>query len=138
MADIYADDFGKKAIPSGQRPNAYNDSYPLAKAAAASDKLYFGIIPAGTEINECSLVHDADADATLSLGFEPADGALPAANLTAWFTAQALAAAGRKESVAQPIVFQKDVKLVGSLAGGGILVGTKLTVILNGKSIGVA
>lgn len=138
MADIFADDFGKKAVPSGQRPNAYNDSYTFAKAAAAGDKIYFGILPAGTEINRVSLVHDADADATLSLGFEPADGTLPAANLTAWFSAQALAAAGRKESVAQPIVLQKDVKLVGSLAVGGILVGTKLTVVLDGKSLGVA
>lgn len=136
MADIFADDYNKKPLASGQLTKGYNESYPLAKAAAAADKLYFGIIPAGVEINAVSLVHDADADGLLSLGFEPTDGD-PSAVLTQWFSAQSLATAGRKESASQPIIFQKPVKLVGTLTGGGIVLGTKLTVIVNGKGVGI-
>jgi len=139
--DLYADDFGKKSLPNGQRPNAFNLSYGFAKAAASADKIYFGIVPAGHEINALALVHDADADGTLSIGYEPYDAlavGAPAANPTYFFNAQALSAAGRKESVAQPISFKFPVKLVGTLGGGGIVAGTKLTVVLDGNSTGVA
>lgn len=137
MANIYADDYNKKPLSSGLATQGWNESYAIAKAAASGDKIYFGIIPAGVEINAASLIHDADADGTLSLGFEPVDGT-PAAALTQWFNAQALSSAGRKESASQPVVFNKPVKLVGTLGGGAIALGTKLTVVLNGKGNGIA
>jgi hypothetical protein len=137
MADIFADDYGKKPQQSSARSSGYNESFAVAKAMAAADKMYFGIIPAGVEINGVSLVHDADADGTFSLGFEPVD-TTPVAALTQWFSAQALSAAGRKESVSQPVVFNKPVKLVGTLVAGAITSAIKLTVVLAGKHNGVA
>lgn len=138
MANIFADDFNKKNTAGGNQPAGWNETFPMAKAAASGDKIYFGIIPAGVEINGVSLVHDADADGTLSLGFEPVDGVSPVAAATQWFSAQALSSAGRKESVSQPVVFNKAVKLVGTLGGGAILATCKLTAVLNGKGNGVA
>ncbi len=140
MATIFANDFNKKNTAGGQRPAGWVETYPVvpAVAVAATEKIYFGIIPAGVEITDVSLIHDADIDATLSLGFEPVD-ALPVAVATQWFSAQALSIAGRKESASQPISFEYPVKLVGLVAGlTGLAIGTKVTPVLKGKGNGVA
>lgn len=138
MPNIFADDYNKKALSSGLAPTGYNESYPVAKVAAIADKIYFGIIPAGVEINQVTLINDALASGTLSLGYEPVDGVSPAADLTAFFNAKTIATAGRFDSVAQPLVLNKAVKLVGTLGGAATLITTKLTVVIAGKGNGVA
>lgn len=135
MAKIYAPDYGKKPLQAGTETSGYNESYKFTDASASGDEIYFGWIPAGVEINGVSLVHDADADASIALGYETEAGVKTAAY---FLPATALAAAGRKESVAQPIVFTEDVRLVGTTSGGAIAANTKLTVITVGKGIGVA
>lgn len=138
MPNIYADDFNNKRLAGGQDPKGYCESYPFAKAAAIADKLYFGIIPAGVEVNSVELVNDALTSGTLSLGYEPVDGVSPAANLTAFFTTQSIATAGRQLSISQPILFNKAVRLVGTLGGAAALVTTKLTPVIGGVGKGVA
>lgn len=138
MANQFATDYNKKPLSGGHAPMGYNESYTvLANGLGVADKVYFGIIPAGVEINDVALIHGADADATLSLGYEPANpGEIAAAN-TYWLNAQALATAGRKSSQAFPVTFKFDVVLVGTVGGGAITNGTQLTVVTDGKGIGV-
>jgi len=139
MATQYASDFNKKPLSSGNKPQGYNESYAvIANVLVVTDKVYFGIIPAGMEINDVALIHGADADATLSLGYEPVNAGEIAAVPNYWFNAQALATPGRKQSQSFPIRFNVDVMLVGTVGGGAIANGTQLTVVTDGKGIGIA
>lgn len=136
MAKFYAADLNKKPLSSGLQPMGYNESYDyVTPALAATDEFYFGEIPAGVEINQTSLIHDADADASMALGFETKAGVKTTA---AFLAATALATAGRKEGAHRPIVFAEPVYLVGTVSGGGIAAGARFTVIQNGRGIGVA
>lgn len=139
MSNQYASDYNKKPLSSGNKPQGYNESYTvIANGLGVGDKVYFGVIPGGLEINDVALIHGADADATLSLGYEPVNpGDIPAAG-TYWFNAQALATAGRKSAQSFPIRFNFDVVLVGTVGGGAITNGTQLTVVTDGKGIGIA
>lgn len=135
MADQYASDYNKKPLSSGDKPSGYNESYNVVcNGIVSGDTIWFGKIPAGVEINEVALLHDADADATLSLGYK-AEGqsAVPAAFLAA----TALATAGRKVGAAYPLVFNEPVDLIGVVGGGAITNGVRLNVVTNGKGNGV-
>jgi len=138
MANIYADDFTNKRIVGGQDPKGYCESYPVAKVAAIADKIYFGVIPGGVEVNSVELINDALTSGTLSLGYEPVDGISPVANLTAFFNAQSIATAGRQLSIAQPVLFNTAIKLVGTLGGAPTLITTKLTPVVSGKGVGIS
>jgi hypothetical protein len=138
MPNIYADDFNTKRNAGGQDPKGWTESYPWAKVANIADKLYFGIIPGGVEVSSLELVNDALTSGTLSLGYEPVDGVSPAANLTYFLTTAALGTAGRIVSLAQPLLFNKPVRLVGTLAGAATLVTTKLTPVVAGTGRGIA
>lgn len=137
MADIYADDYSKKITSAGYEPHGYVEHYTWAKAAAIGDKIYMGIIPAGVDVGSIALVNDALAAGTLSLGFEPIDGSVPAANLTYWLAAQSIATAGRQASIAQPILSNVPLKLVGTIGGAALTPATKLTVIVGGIGRGI-
>lgn len=138
MPNQYATDFNKKPLSSNLVPQGYNESYTVvANGLASGDKVFFGIIPAGVEINDVALIHGADSDATLSLGYEPANPNEVTAVGNYWFNAQALSTAGRKSSQAFPIRFSFDVVLVGTVGGGAITNGVQLTVVTDGKGVGV-
>lgn len=137
MANIYADDFTTKRLAGGQDPKGYVESYHWAKAAAIADKVYFGIIPGGVEVNSVELVNDALASGTLSLGYEFVDG-IGTNNTTYFFNTQSIATAGRQLSIAQPIVFTKPVRLVGTVGGAALLATTKLAPVIGGIGRGIA
>lgn len=138
MPNQFAADYNKKPLSSPAVPQGYNESYSvIASGLGVGDKVYFGIIPAGFEINDVALIHGADADATLSLGYEPLNAGEIVAAPTYWFSTQALATAGRKSAQAFPIRFNFDVALVGTVGGGAITNGVQLTVVTDGKGVGV-
>lgn len=135
MANIYASDYNKKPLSSGNKPQGYNESYKHDTGAASGDVIYLGKIPAGVEINEVALVHDADADASIALGYIPEGGASVPAGFMA---ATALSSAGRKVGGLHPVVLNVQADLIATVSGGAIASGTKLSVITAGKGIGVA
>jgi hypothetical protein len=135
MANKYASDYNKKPLSGGNKPQGYNESYKFNAGATSGDVIYLGKIPAGVEINEVALVHDADADATIALGYIP-DGGASVPN--AFLTATALATAGRKVGGLHPVVLNVEADLIATVGGGDIAANTKLTVITSGKGIGVA
>ena len=140
MADVYNSDYNTKPRHMGEFGNANIEDYPWQNPAATqiADKLYFGKIPAGTKVMDVELYVAAGlASGTLSLGFEPADGATPAANTTYWLNAQTLAAAGRFETIGAPLMFEKEVKLVGTLGGAILPANAILNVVVYGKNVGV-
>jgi tetrahydromethanopterin S-methyltransferase subunit H len=136
MAKVFAKDYGVKLLSNPNKPSGYNETYNIADAALVGDTLEFGILPAGVEFSLLAVIHDADADASLALGYRAIDASVTT-NLTYFLPATALATAGVKQSVAQPIIFQTPVQLVGTLSGGGIALGTKITVVTPGKGVGI-
>lgn len=138
MANIFADDFKTKILSGGQRANGWVETYPVTKAAAIADKIYYGVIPAGVEITGVDFVNDAAAvGGTLSLGYEPVDGVSPVANLTAFFTAQPIATAGRQRGAIHPVLLSGAVRLIGTVGGAAIGASVKITPIVNGKGLGI-
>lgn len=137
MPSIYNDDFSNKRIAGGQDPKGWCESYPWAKVAAIADKIYFGIIPGGVEVNSLDIITDALASGTLSVGWEYVDGSA-GGSATAFFNAQTIATAGRFSSAAQPIVFNKPVRLYGTVGGAALLVTTKITPVVSGKGNGIS
>jgi hypothetical protein len=137
MANIYASDYNKKPLSSGNKPQGYNESYKhtLAANAAIGDVIYLGKIPAGVEINSGALTHSADADSSLSIGYIPEGGA---AVPEAFLSATALATAGRKNFDKHPVVLNVPSDLIATVSGGVLNSGTVLSVVTAGKGIGVA
>ncbi len=137
MANVLAPDYNKKPLSSGNKPQGYNESYVFTPGAnvAIGDVIYFGKIPAGVEINNVYLVHDADADASIALGYIPEGGAsVP----TGFMDATAMATAGRKIGGKHPVVLNVQADLIGTVSGGAINAGVKMSVVTTGKGIGVA
>lgn len=137
MADVYAVDFANKPLNMAEYGNTLTEVYRnTGKAAAVSDKLYLGKIPAGTQLAGVTLRFLAGiATSTVSLGFEPEDGVSPAANLTAFFNAQSGAAAGNFDAVFAPITFDRPVNLVATIGGAGQTAGN-VVVITRGLAVG--
>lgn len=137
MADIFSASFGQKNLHMAEFGNGWAENYSGPVTAASGDKFYFGVIPAGVEVDYVRLVNEATAvSVTLSLGYEPIDGS-PAANTTAFFTTQAVATASSAFSSAAPIRFEKPVRLVGTVGGAAITGGKIFTVSVKGKDVGV-
>lgn len=137
MADVLNSDYAKRPMHMSAYGNAWSDDFLWNKAAVIADKLYIGVIPAGTRVVDAELYLSAAlASGTLSLGFEPADGVSPAANLTYWLNAQTLAAAGRFETSAAPVTFEKAVKVVGTVGGANLTTTQVLDVIFSGQCLG--
>lgn len=135
MARINIKEASLKRYTSPLLGNGWVETYRGSDAAAIGDTINFGIIPAGIDVSHVAIINDAVAAGTLSLGFEPV-GALPAANATFWFTAQSLASAGRAVSIAQPFMFESDVRIIGTLAGAALTAANKVTVVVNGEAAG--
>lgn len=137
MPDIFAAGYKQQLLHSHSYGNAYNESHRFNFAAAIADKLFLGIIPAGTEVNDLKLINSAVANATITLGFEPDDpSGLPAAVANQWFPANtALATAQSRSSASQPIRFERDVRIVAVLAGAALLATDTLTVVVTGKVV---
>lgn len=137
MANFFAPDYNKKPLSSGSKPQGYNESYRFTLAAnlAIGDVIYLGKIPAGVEINTVGLVHSADADSSLAIGYIPEGGA---AVTDGFMTATALATAGRKHGDKHPVVLNVQADLIATVSGGVLNAGTVLSVITQGKGVGVA
>ena len=132
MANVFASDYRTKSLRT--IPNAWAESYSYQGAAASGDKIYFGIIPAGVEVEDVDAIFDdCGTGVTLSLGYEPV-GTLPAAALTAFFTTIDVAtAAGRQRYSGHPIKFDQDVKLVGTVGGAAFTGTPKVTAKIGGR-----
>jgi len=139
MANIHAPDYNNKPLHMSAYGNAWADDYGITAAPKIGDKVYFGILPAGLRVHSVVLQHHAaGADATAKLGFEPMEDDTPAANDAYWLpNTTATATAGVKTSTAAPITFQRPVKIVLTAAGKDYASGA-MTVIVNGKAVGVA
>lgn len=138
MGNHYASDYNQKPLHMAAYGNAWTEDYAFTGAPAAADKVYLGIIPAGTRVQALTLQHPAaGVSAQAKLGFEPAEGDDPAADDGYWLPAATdVADAGVKASTAAPITFNKPVKLVLTAAGAAFTSGT-WRVIVTGKVIGV-
>jgi len=138
MPDIFAASYKNLPLHSHAYGNAYNEAHRFARAAAAADKLFFGIIPAGTEVTSLELINSAIATATLTIGFEPDDALGPTAVTNQWFAAgTTVATAARRQSISQPIRFDRDVRIVAVLAAASLVVADLLTIVVNGKVVQV-
>lgn len=140
MADLFAADYKQKPLHSGDFGNGYKEDYTYQRAGVANtDKIYFGVIPAGTRVTEVEIAFDdCGTSCNLDIGFEPDTPDGPAANLTYWATDIDVAtAAGRFRSNAHPITFERDVRLVGTVGGAGFTGSPRVSVVVGGKVVGV-
>lgn len=138
MADKLAADFGVKPLHMDAHGNAWAEVYSVTATAAINDKLYFGVIPAGTRVTNVRTINEATAaSVTLDLGYEPwnPDGD-PAADLDYWMAAADVAAVGTDQSTAFPILFDRPVQLVGTVKGAGYTA-KRIDVVVEGICIGV-
>lgn len=141
MADYNATDLRTKIVRVGDEGNGFNESFSYTHPTggiASGSKIYYGIIPAGVEINACKKNNDANTTSyTESLGYEPVnstDG--PTAAATYWVSAGAAASAGSTVSTAHPIVFNFPVYVVGTTGGATSTAASKSSVTTNGKVVG--
>ncbi len=140
---VYAADFGKKLVRSNvEGGNAFNESYKYVFVAATvttGSTVFYGIIPAGVEINRVQLLTDGSAHSE-KLGYTPVDSNDgPAEVLDYWFAATTLGSDGTPlaiNSIALPIVFNFPVKLVGTTSAATASASTS-HVVVSGKVVGV-
>ncbi|HCP78944.1 MAG: hypothetical protein CML16_03055 [Pusillimonas sp.] len=139
MATHHASDFNQKPLHMSAYGNAWAEDYEITATVLDTEKAYFGVIPAGVRVYEVRLKHHAaGTDTTCKVGFEPMDGDSPTADDDYWFVDTTdVAAAGVKESTSAPITFQRPVKLVLTAGGANFAAGT-MSIIVNGKVVGVA
>jgi len=137
MASRFASDYGLKLLHMAAMGNAWAEDYKYTGSAAQNDKVYLGLIPAGVRVYPPTVLHTAGgASTTLTLGFEPTDGT-PAADTNYWLDAADVATAGAATSTAEPITFDRPVKLVATIGGGAFASGS-ISVIVPGKVVGAA
>ena len=114
--------------------NSFSSSITLA-AAAIGSRIEFKELPAGTELQEVTLIHDAlGASTTLSLGelFKSSDdGTTSATSLKA---AASAASAGRQDSAFHPQVYNVPVTITATVAGAAAT--GKVTAIIKYRYIG--
>jgi hypothetical protein len=115
-------------------------------ALVTTNKVRFGILPAGMRLDDClSMVSDAfTAAQTLKVGFEYKDGVddtdVPQDD-DYFHAALALDAAGRtraNNTAVKPVVLPKDAYLIGTIAGANTAAAGRLDVLVYGEFIGIA
>jgi hypothetical protein len=138
MANNFAADFNQKPLHMSDYGNAVVEDYRcLGTGILDGEKMYFGTIPAGTRVTNVSVVNAAaGANVVLDLGYEPAESS-PTASANYWFNDLAVATAGRAESSAAPITFERPVHLVGLVTGANVTGSPAFTVVVTGKAVGV-
>ena len=116
MADIFATGYSSPNSFSAEMGNAFIATFSHASAAAAAgDKIYMGILPAGVRIDLVRAnFSDTGTGNTVDVGYEPVDGSTPSAVLNYWWNDldTASAALPAAFSSAAPIAFDKPVKVV--------------------------
>lgn len=140
MANVTAADFNTK--PRLTLANAYAEDFGAVAATGVlqNEKVYLGVIPAGTRLQDVRAITSGSlgATTTLSLGFEPmvaGDG--PTANATYWLNAVASTAALNSQSSSLPITFERDVKLVATVGGAAVTGSPTIAAVVQGKYVGV-
>lgn len=140
MANVRAADLQTKVLHMAEYGNAISEDYgPVAATGVLTgEKVYLGVIPAGSRINDVRVVTSGSlgAGTTLSLGYEPFSGSSPAANGTYWMNAVASTAALNSQSAALPVTFDLPVYLVATVGGGNVTGSPTITAILGGKALG--
>lgn len=129
MATTYTNsDITRKVVHSNALGNRWRGRYTFSSVwdGTAADILRFGIIPAGTEIDDCiASIADCAASSTLKLGWAYVDGANDSAGVSSdddFFFAATDVASGpttvRKTNAASGAKYlEKDAYLIGT--GGG-------------------
>jgi len=139
--NVTAADLFSKTLHMAEYGNATKEDYgPLALTGVLqTEKAYVGIIPAGTRVTDVRVITSATLGAatTLSLGYEPVDGSDPAADATYWFNATASTSALNATSASLPKTFDKPVKIVATVGGGNVAASPTITVVVDGKAVGV-
>ena len=137
MADHKAPDLYTAPRHMDAHGNALNEPYTLTADAVATDKLYFGIIPAGAKVTSVRTINEATAaTVTLDLGFEPVNDLGPTADNDYWLDAADIAAAGTDQSAAFPILFEHPVYLVGTVNTAAFGAAKRIDVIVEGQAVG--
>lgn len=138
MADKYAAGFRSTPRHFAEHGNTVTEVHSWNGAAAIADKVYLGIIPAGTRVTSFRLINDAVAGGTLTVGYEPVDAAEgPAAVADYWFPAgTSIATAGIADSKAKPATFERDVAVVAVVAGAALTAGKDVMCVSQGQMRG--
>lgn len=136
MANFYADDFNQKPLHLAEYGNAWAEDYSASAEPKVSDKVYLGIIPAGVRVYDVSLSCGANqTSSTADLGFEPVEDS-PSADGDYWISAADVENAYHGRSEADPITFDKPVRLVLKAAGADHSANT-YKVVVYGKVVGI-
>jgi len=138
--DRYSPDYNSKPLHTQAFGNAWVETYGYRGAAAAGDKVYLGVIPAGVVVTALRLIADAaGAGVKVDIGFEPYDASAgPVADLDVWLAGADIATAGIVDSKAHPISFKQPVKLVATVSGAAFTGTPQITALVNGQMVGVA
>lgn len=134
----YAQDYNNKALHAGGYGNGWAEDYTATVKPIAGEKIYIGVLPAGVRIHSLTLAFAAAGSAgALTLGIEPLDGDLPAANAIAFLPSTDVSAAGRAVAIFDPFTLQRPVAIVATAGAANFVNTPKLTVVVNGKWVGV-
>ena len=134
----YAQDYNIKAVHAGAYGNGWAEDYTAAVKPVAGEKIYLGVLPAGVRIHALTLSFAAaGAGGAITLGLEPLDGDLPAANATAFLPSTDVSAAGRAVAAFDPFTLQRPVALVATVGATAFVNAPKITAVVNGKWVGV-
>lgn len=120
MADLNKRELRRELVFTGTWGNAYKEHFSYSGDAAAGDKIYFGVIPKGSDITDFRYVQDGSgaAGATIDFGFE---GVEDGAGTADYFAAGvALDSAGAGRTSVRPWYADKDLYIVGTVASAGV------------------
>jgi hypothetical protein len=139
MANVTAADFNKKPMHMAEFGNAVSEDFPALALTGvlATEKAYIGIIPAGTRVQELRVVSSGTFGAATSIdvGYEPV-GTAPVAANAYWFDNLTSTSALNAISAAEPITFDKAVKIVVTGNTGAVTASPTITVYYRGKAVG--
>jgi hypothetical protein len=139
MANATATDFLKKQLHMAEYGNGISEDYgPVnANGVLQNEKIYLGIIPAGTRVQDVRIITSGtlNAGTTINVGYEPVDTA-PAAVLTYWQSGLASTSALNAISAGLPITFDKAVKLVVQVLGANVSGSPTVAAVVQGKAVG--
>jgi hypothetical protein len=140
MANVTSPDIVHKVRHMAEFGNCISEDFPALAltGVAATEKAYVGVIPAGTRVQKLRVVTSAllSATSTIDVGFEPLSGTDPTADNDYWFNDLAADAAINAVSAAEPITFNKAVKIVVLVNTADVENSPTVTVYYAGQALG--
>lgn len=113
MANLYSSTYKTSPGFSAEKGNAFVADFEADMAAASTDVIHVGVLPAGVRITMVRIIaEDTGSTSTIDVGYAPEDGTTPTAVPAYWWNdLDTSGAAVAAFSSAYPVQFDKPVRV---------------------------